>query len=411
MADSIAQALANEFAKQRAGNIAINAGANLAQQKIETAPGASFGDRLLAAMMPGLIGGIAHGAGSQYEETRQSAMLDSFARDYVLPDDQRMAAMRADETLAPLAPYVQMLDMERAQALADQYKKSAIERQAQMLTEMNLAIPYERSQVQAKFYGQMGEDMPIGPADEMQGDGVPSVAAAGPKWVNPYDNPEVKRVDELRQEFYPSQENKYLIETQPIVRSLAQSWYDKTPAGDLDFVIGTFKILDPDSIVRESEGEQVKKTQAIPEWAWGLFQKAKGGAGIGDDARAKLLKLAANRYEGMRIGWQQRAGLLQDEAMRAGIEPGRITGPTPLAFEEMMPREIWGYVARQKDITPRVNSDIDTTDPDTMRNAKAAFGSQLKVFAQKGDTDMVDQIVEEMRGLGFSDDEILRLSK
>ena len=82
------------------------------------------------------------------------------------------------------------------------------------------------------------------------------------------------------------------------LNSMWNSFQDKSAISDLDYIIGVAKILDPSSVVRTQEGEQVRATQSLPAQLAGQFnQLLSGGQELDMKTRADLYRLAQNRVD------------------------------------------------------------------------------------------------------------------
>lgn len=93
-------------------------------------------------------------------------------------------------------------------------------------------------------------------------------------------------------------------EVQPIVSSMQKSLKDPSAISDMDFVYGTATTLDPGSVVRTQEGDQIAATQAMPAWLAGQLNKIMKGEAVLD------LKTRKNILELVR----RRAGAMQQQA-------------------------------------------------------------------------------------------------
>lgn len=63
------------------------------------------------------------------------------------------------------------------------------------------------------------------------------------------------------------------------------------PASDLAIVIGAAKTLDPPSVVREKEGENVQKTGGVMDRFIGAIDRASGGAGLTPQMRVQIWQM------------------------------------------------------------------------------------------------------------------------
>ena len=86
----------------------------------------------------------------------------------------------------------------------------------------------------------------------------------------------------------------------PIYASLQQSLADNTRVGDLDFVYGIAKILDPESVVRDSENRMIVRTQSLNDQVKAAINSITGTGSLSPDLRQKLLDLAGRRVGGLK---------------------------------------------------------------------------------------------------------------
>lgn len=104
-------------------------------------------------------------------------------------------------------------------------------------------------------------------------------------------------VDSLRKEINNLDAVKKFGEVSERYNVLKSALADQASISDLDFVYGISKILDPTSVVRESEGQMVIESQAINESILGKMNKAlSGGAALSPTQRVDLLRLANRHY-------------------------------------------------------------------------------------------------------------------
>lgn len=102
----------------------------------------------------------------------------------------------------------------------------------------------------------------------------------------------------LRTEFQTQPEYKNFSTMYSTLDSLLESANDKSKVSDLDFVYGVMKTLDPNSVVRESEGQMVIDSQSVPDSILGRIKAmTSGGQSLTPEVRQELLNLAGNRYD------------------------------------------------------------------------------------------------------------------
>ena len=107
---------------------------------------------------------------------------------------------------------------------------------------------------------------------------------------------------------------------------------------DRALVIAFAKILDPTSVVRESESAAIANSGAFDEGMKALLQNALQGQGnLPPDIRSEIVSLARTMYANKFPGAQQRVELLKETARRAGLPedlvfPGTLTPPSTVAI-------------------------------------------------------------------------------
>jgi hypothetical protein len=100
-------------------------------------------------------------------------------------------------------------------------------------------------------------------------------------------------------------------------------------ASDLAIVVGAAKVLDPPSVVREGEVENVKKTGGVMDQFVGLLDKAQGGAGLTPQVRAQLWQMVNAKLE---LDVKNMEPLRQQHAVQLrqrGTDPEAYLPPLP----------------------------------------------------------------------------------
>jgi hypothetical protein len=104
-------------------------------------------------------------------------------------------------------------------------------------------------------------------------------------------------VDSLRKEVNSLDAVKKFGEVSERYNVLKNALADPASISDLDFIYGVSKVLDPTSVVRESEGQMVIDSQAIDASILGKLNKAiSGGGALSPTQRVDLLRLANRHY-------------------------------------------------------------------------------------------------------------------
>lgn len=134
------------------------------------------------------------------------------------------------------------------------------------------------------------------------------LAAGG---MNPND-PRIALADKERSALTGNKEIASFIDVRDRLKVLQQASKDPSSVADLDYVIGVAKILDPGSVVRESEGKNVIDSTSIPQSILGQLNKAVNGETA--IPRADLYRLAQRHYD-VRSG--RVAAILEDANQRA----------------------------------------------------------------------------------------------
>ena len=120
-----------------------------------------------------------------------------------------------------------------------------------------------------------------------------------------------------------------------IIKVAAENGKDLGGVADMGLVFAYMKMLDPTSVVRESEYATAAKAPGTPEWVINLYNKsvdlAKGNPPKGElfteTARQRFATMAERTWE---QGYSQRKKKYTDQYMglatRAGVDPQNVTG-------------------------------------------------------------------------------------
>lgn len=136
------------------------------------------------------------------------------------------------------------------------------------------------------------------------------------------ESPVTKTADQLRKELLGMKEISEFGDIKNRFNVLLKAEKDPSTVADLDFVYGVAKILDPSSVVRESEGQMVISSNSIPAATLGYLNKALSGGTALD--RPKLLDLAQRHYD-VRTG--EIGSILDrysDIATKRGADPSSV---------------------------------------------------------------------------------------
>lgn len=124
------------------------------------------------------------------------------------------------------------------------------------------------------------------------------------------------------------------------LRAMSDAWtnintFYQNPGAvsDRALVIAFAKILDPTSVVRESESAAIANSGALDEGMRGLLLNAlQGGGALPPNIRNEIVALARDMYGNKMPGVQERLNMLRTTAERAGLPPelvfpGTLTPP------------------------------------------------------------------------------------
>jgi hypothetical protein len=124
----------------------------------------------------------------------------------------------------------------------------------------------------------------------------------------------------LRKELTNSDAFKNYTTTKGILDSLNRSASENSPSGDLDFVYGIAKILDPGSVVRESEQKIITSASSPLNRFKGALEGVLGGARMPPEVRKQLLTVANSRLQSSKASYDQYATTLKDVGERQGLD-------------------------------------------------------------------------------------------
>jgi hypothetical protein len=124
-------------------------------------------------------------------------------------------------------------------------------------------------------------------------------------------------VEGLRKEFNAREEVKNYNAAVPVLRSIAQA--PNTTAGDLDFIYGVGKILDPGSVVREGEMALVIKSGSPMERILGTTQWVAGEGKLTPKIRAQLIEVLNQRVTELKTAADDARKPFEVQARRQNI--------------------------------------------------------------------------------------------
>lgn len=154
------------------------------------------------------------------------------------------------------------------------------------------------------------------------GEGSPQVAAFDELAMNPNAPPSLSDVGGQRREF--TKLSGVFVDTRDSFNRIAASRDNPSPAGDLALMFNYMKMLDPGSVVRESEFATVAATGSFGQRLEAAAQRFLEGERLSDDMRADF----AERAEMLMQQTVNTQVLLErqygDLAVRSGIDPANV---------------------------------------------------------------------------------------
>lgn len=129
------------------------------------------------------------------------------------------------------------------------------------------------------------------------------------------------KASELRKEFNALPQVKAYGEVQPVLQSAREAAKTNTAAADLNLIYAAAKIMDPGSVVRESETSMVVKAGSPAERLKGQFSYIVGGGRLTPEARAQLMTQIESRAGGFEAGYQNARKVYEGVASKNNI-PG-----------------------------------------------------------------------------------------
>lgn len=101
----------------------------------------------------------------------------------------------------------------------------------------------------------------------------------------------------------------------------------QTGQGDMALLYGYMKILDPGSVVRESEFAMAAKTGSLGEQMQGLVTKLLNGERLPESVRKGFIQEAKNVYQAQARSYMQAGDTYKALAMRLGADPQNVVLP------------------------------------------------------------------------------------
>ena len=118
-----------------------------------------------------------------------------------------------------------------------------------------------------------------------------------------------------------TQQSKDYLTTESAMVRIAESARDPSPAGDLALIFNYMKVLDPNSVVRESEFAQAARTGSLPQQIQGAALRVVSGERLTPQQRQDFVQRAQRLYDGALRQHHRRIQQFSTRARRMSIPP------------------------------------------------------------------------------------------
>lgn len=149
-------------------------------------------------------------------------------------------------------------------------------------------------------------------------------------------NPDTEKlVVDLRKEFQGLAQTKEYQTANAAYSRVQQAASQDTPAGDLALIYSYMKILDPGSVVRESEFATAQNAASVPDRIRNAYNKVVEGTRLTAEQRGDYLGQARSQYSAYQNSFRSTYDFYRSEAERQGIDPNRILGGVTISAEQL----------------------------------------------------------------------------
>ena len=155
-------------------------------------------------------------------------------------------------------------------------------------------------------------------------------AASAPKVAVDMKDPTAVAMAGLKLQGDIRQDLKAPKDTATAYQTMYNAATNPTQKGDTTMLYTFFKVLDPQSTVREGEIEMIKQSRSIPEKFKGMAQKLANGQTLLESERADLLNQAYQYVANQQRGVTETIDMYKDYAKAFGLNPEKAV-PNPFA--------------------------------------------------------------------------------
>lgn len=139
----------------------------------------------------------------------------------------------------------------------------------------------------------------------------------------------IQNESKLREQFDQLQSVKDYRKAATVFRSAVDAAKTNTAAADLNMVYGFATLMDPGSVVRDSETGMVTATQNATDRVKALVASVSGGSRLSPESKAALVNEMGSRYESYKTAHDDMANTFKGIATRGQMNPDNAVVPYP----------------------------------------------------------------------------------
>jgi hypothetical protein len=118
-------------------------------------------------------------------------------------------------------------------------------------------------------------------------------------------------------------------------RTIREAARVPSAAGDLSMIFAFMKMLDPTSVVRESEQASAAEARGVPEAVWSLYNRMLTGERLGPNQRDDFVNQAQLQFEGARVELRELSSVYEQRGLQQGI-PSEMAGSVVIDYESIL---------------------------------------------------------------------------
>lgn len=210
--------------------------------------------------------------------------------DFFSPDQPRQQVAQAGP------PQQNAPALQRLQEAAKSHPNPVVRREAQQLLLQQQAKQLEPDKWEMKQTGQDKFGNPVYSHVNSRGQLIPAAGTGS-------SGPEFKDVQSVRKEIQDLPSYKNIAQSAPVYKSMVEAAGRDNRAADVNLIYGMAKLMDPGSVVRESEMTVAQAIATLPQQLRATIESQLTGTGrLSPEVRAALMQEAhsrVNAYQGM----------------------------------------------------------------------------------------------------------------